>query len=620
MAKSVRLPFTERSDSANEQDTIQYLEEQYEAADQQRRLYEPDWATNIQFLAGNQWEEFQADYRRFGRKIYNPPQSKIKLTCNVIFPLARQAASSMRQNLAEQIAIAATSDPRDEQAAALASDLIQYRVDEDREEDIRFHEILLAMCCGRVLRKTFWDPDRDSEGIAGKLVGAGDISTMTLHPWRFHVCPYSDNASEPLWIIESDVRDIDEINDLWPGHDVQEEEYADATRYVDHLLTNVVYGTTGTPKRKNAAILKRLYAKPSKKYPKGKVWTWAAGKLLAESDLPEGEMPFVPLDWFPIPMRVYPLPFVSPLRDMQKEINVTMSQLVELKNRQLRGDIVVTGAGGVRQTFAKDEEGNDTAQKVIEITNPGASFNFLQYNMNTTEAEILINRLRAMMDDDAGVHEPTMGKEMPRATTATQVRMLREADHSGLSMFREGFDQAYCKVSRHKLIVAKNHYDIPRMIRVVGEGNVKNTTAFFGSELRRTEDVRPRPKPALDESIKQQMIADAYAAGMFDFSGPANAKLSKVKGLVNLGIPGIEDEIEKRLGMTIEELEDACAEINRTETSTSLLMAKAGEAEVMMRMQAMAQAQQAAQEPQQAPEPRNPAELLTMVSGGATTA
>jgi hypothetical protein len=561
------IPFVQNPAEGSEFEKVQTLEQLYSAADATRRKFEPDWYSNCLFLAGNQWEAAASDVRRFRKIAVQPPQSKVKIVSNQIFPLARQAASALRENLAQQTAAASTSDSRDVEAAELATDFLQSRFYEDREQEVRFHEILWTMCVGRVLRKTYWDPQADGLGLGGKLKGAGDIVSRTLNPFRFHVCPWSDSSEEMPWIIESDVRDVDEINDLYPGSDVQAEEYADATRLLDKLLVNIIDGSSqSAEKRRDAAILKRLYARPNLRYPRGRMFVWANGKLLQEADLPDGEMPFTALDWFPIPGRAYPLPFVTPLRDLQREINVTLSQLIELKNRQLRGDVAVRGMGDITQ-----EINPETGQKIVRMPASVQDYQFIKYDLNTSDAEVLLSKLWNDCMQSAGIHESALGASPAGKVTATQVTLLKESDMTGLTLFRAGFDLAYAKVSRQKLLLARNHYHVPRMIRVVGESNTVRTAAFFGSDLRDTEDVRPRAVPIFTQAQIAAAKSQAAEQGLYGpYAGPTDM-LAKVTALLNSGIPGIQEEVDMLLApMTVEELRRVCAEINRLQAAATV--------------------------------------------------
>ncbi len=576
------MPFIDNP-TGDPQEKVQKLEQQYKSADALRRKFEPDMYENILFLAGNQWDCAHEDIRRFRKITVRPPQSKVKVVMNHIYPLARQAAASLREHIAKQEAIPSTMDESDVQAAELGTDFIDARHYEDEEDDKRFREILWSMVAGQCMRMTYWDPDKASEGITGRVNGMGDIESTTLNPFRYHLCPWADDNGKMPWIIVSDVRDIDEINDIYPGKDVQAEEYADAMRYLDKLAVNIVEQTEQTTEKRNhAAILKRLYMAPTPKYPNGKVWTWAGGIFLAESELPEGEMPFVDVSWFYIPGRVYPLPFVTPLRPMQKEINITLSQLIEVKNRQLRGDMVVQGTGEVTQEVLP------SGSKIIKLEPGIQDFKLMEYNLQATEAEILLNNFVGIMKQASGINDPSSGEASPSGTTATEVAMLKESDMTGLSLFRTGFDISYCKVSRQKLLLARNHYKLPRMLRVVGEQNAVKTAAFYGSDLRSTEDVRPITVPILTETMKMQMRQQAVGAGLFGpYAGPEDM-LAKMDGLIATGIPNIKEEIDARLApMTYEELQKIVAAINAEKSKAALLAAKAQTQAIAAQMQAM---------------------------------
>jgi hypothetical protein len=260
----LKLPYFEKPNDSTVQGKIEYLQTLYQSADEMRRKYEPEWYTNCLFLAGRQWEAATEDIMRTRKVTIKAAETKVKLTDNIIYPLARQAVSALVEHLSRQMAVPATEEQEDRDAAELATDFLTAREYTDNEDAVRRNEVLWAMCTGRVLRKTVWDPDLDGEGIQGTMEGAGDISSVTLNPFRFHVCPWADNSQPMPWIIESDVRDIDEINDLYPGSDVTPEETADAARYLDRLLVSVMEDR-GMPAgtKKHSAILKRIYIQPT---------------------------------------------------------------------------------------------------------------------------------------------------------------------------------------------------------------------------------------------------------------------------------------------------------------------------------------------------------------------
>lgn len=584
----MRLPFVGKPDDRSEGAKVAWLEGLYKAADSQRKHYESEWYANIAFLQGDQWSSFSEDVRRFRKTPVHVPHSKAQITSNQILPLARQAVSAMVNNMAQRIAIPATEDPDDVEAAELATDFLDARRLIDRESEVLLHETLWRMVTGRVIRETYWDPDRDGTGEIGVLPRAGDIATVTLNPFKFHQCPWTDCSEQLPWVIFSDVRDIDEINHLYPGHDVKEESYADTLQTRDNLLNSAMHGRNPEPRKKHAAILKRLYARPDYRRPNGYHAVWANEKLLYEGELPEGQWSCVTVDWFPAPGRPYPYPFVSPLRDLQREINITLSQIIELRNRQLRGDLLIQGSALPTQDYNPAlEEYSSAGAKRIYLDATVEKYEFLKYDLNPSQAESLLAHFWNDVMQVAGIHESSLGTMPSRGQpTATQVLTLKESDYAGLALFRAIGDEAYCDVDRVKLLIAKNHYEIPRMIRVVGESNSAKTRSFFGAELRNTEDVRPRPIPIITEAQKAEMKSQAAAQGLYGpYAGPAD-KYAKLKALSNSGIPDINEEIDELLGgISMDELGQIVAELDAKKAQLALLESDAAIAQLEALMQ-----------------------------------
>lgn len=575
----MRVRFTPDPITGEEQQKVGRLDVWYKKADAVRRQYEAEWVANALFLEGKHWDEVPEDLRTYTRRIpVAPKTAKVKLTINWCYTLARQAAAGLRDSIARQVAVPATTDPDDVLAAGVYTDFLDTQMDRDMEAEMRFREIIWTMVTGRVLRKTFWDPDIDGRGEGGRILrGAGDIVTMTLNPFRFHIDPWAEGWNDVRFVIESDVRDIDEVNALFPGHDVQEEEIVSATRMMEKVTSSALGWTNrSVPRKSKACLLKRFYASPTPKFPKGKLFVVAHGKLLYEGDLPEGELPFVPLEWFFIPGRGCPLPFMTPIRDPNREYDITFSQLIELKNRQLAGDMIISGPGKI--TYETDDVTGARRMRAPE----GSNWGFVPHNLNAGEAEKLMALLWNSGMELAGIRESSLGKMPPRETSGALALVMKEADIQGLTVFRRGKDLAHSRIARHKGMLAKRHYKVARMIRVVGQKDALKTYAFFGADLRGTDDVRPKPVPYLTEAQQVQVRQEAMTRGPDGSSlfGPYNGpkdKHAKLKALLNTNLPGIDDEVQDLLGpnMTMKDLELLVAEIDAEEGQLVLAMTKA---------------------------------------------
>ena len=544
-----------------------------------RRNREAQWRINIQFLRGRQWElatEAPVGTRRI---LFSPPNTKVKFTDNQIYPLARQAAAALVDNIAQPIASPATMEPADVLAAEIATDLLTFRQYEDLEAEKRQLETLWVMTCGLVERITYWDPDKASLLPIGRIVGAGEIETRMLNPWQFVLSPWATRAAQSEWICLTDVRSVEEINDIYHS-EVKEDACAAVSGLNERDMMGLVedgHGTGDFKAVKNAAILKRIYIRPDKKKPNGQTITWANGELLAEVDLPEGEMPFMPLEWFPVPGSPYPLPFVSPLIDIQKEVNITISQLVELKNRQLRGDLVVRGTQTPTEEWSPSTDFTDeaTGRKTVYLDATVQDWKFLEYNLDPTNAERLMLRFYTDMMQISGIHESSLGMRQPSGTPATTTLALKESDLSGLTIFRHAFNYAHARIGRQKIILAKNHYKIPRINRIVGESDAVKVQAFVGADLRSCEDVRPMTTPMLTETEKNQIRASLISQMAYGpYAGPKD-QLAKVRMIQSSGLPDAADQAEKQCApLSVEELEGIVGEIQANEAQLNLIQVK----------------------------------------------
>lgn len=587
-----RLRFTERAEKgADSKAFVEYLESCYTASDSVRQKFESEWATSILYLAGNQYEAAAKDFRRNGvlpRPISDNSRRRIE---NHILPLVRQAAGALRNSIASMEAVASTNEAKDRKAATLATKFLKYRHTADDEPEARFKEIMWSMCSGRVMRKIHWDPDAPGLSSNGVLTDKlGDIASRTISPFFTHICPWDLGSSEPEWIIESDVRDVDEIKALY-DKEVNPEEINQNLTNIDKLSTDIIGGTSGGETRKNSVILKRMYVRPSVQRPKGRLAVWASGTLLQDEELPDGIFPFVCIDWFPIPGRMYPLSFIEPLRDSQNEINSMKSALSELATRQLRGDILIHGAGDVVTEYATN------GQKIIRVDNSVREFEFVKYDLNTNQSNMSLQGSQSAMMQIAGIHESSLGVSPTSRTTATQVSLLKESDLQGLSLFKENFDARYAKVSMLKVLNAKIHYTTPRMIRVVGQNNNLDTAAFFGSELRSTSDIRAVAKPLMTESMKAQIMTDFGAQGLF---GPFEGPLQKRAAIERLLLSGLPDIDEVVAGMIAPfELEQFRAITAKLEQQQMELFALNNEASALQIQMGIMQMQQQMNPPQQ---------------------
>ena len=284
-------------------------------------------------------------------------------------------------------------------------------------------------------------------------------------------------------------------------------------------------------------------------------------------------MPFVALEWFHVPGRLYPMAFVTPLREPQRQYNITVSQLIEVKNRQLRGDLVVHGA--VNEEDITQDVDPENGWKRIRVAPHVQRFELMRYDLNVTEAEMLLARFWNDGQQLAGVRDPSLGHNPPGVTTATGLQLLRESDVQGLGIFRAGFDRAYSRVARQKLLLAQRHYKVPRLLRVTGESNKPKVRSFIGADLRNTEDVKTRPRPMLSEAQKAQLRQEMVARGVYGpYQGPQH-KLAMMTAMLHSGLSNAREEVEALCApVSYEELQQISGHLDALQAQAQVLMAQ----------------------------------------------
>ena len=572
------------------------------------------------FWAGDHWTAVEEDLtRRLNRRIEAPTFCKTaKVTDNQLPIYIRQVISICTDALSEYEVVPASGEPQDRAAARLASRFLRMRERQDNEQVLREDELLWLFGSGEVLRRTFYNTRKKTDdGLIG------DIDTEVVSLFKYAKCP-DDPEWPPRWLIEMDARHVDWVKEHY-GVRVEPEDVADVMINLEALAANIVSHRRGMRREESSSVIvKRLYAIPSRRYPNGHVWVWANGKLLKEHDFQiPGVLPFSRAFWYQIPGRLYAMGYLEPLLSDQKQLNVLLSQLQEVKNRQLRGDVAKAGVGDVTQRIIDPE----TGQKEIDL-GPGVTrFEFLRYDLNLQTAMQDYERLMRNLHDKAGLSHPTLGQVTPRKTTATELQLLREAAFQNIAYHLRNFDLHQCQVARHKLQLAQEFFTAARVLVEYSptyNSGPEKVEYFFGSDLKGWHDVIPIPTPRMTPAMRRQAVAEAVRMGLFGpWLGPDGLPDPRVEfaARTQLRLLGLADE-EERLGhtfLTYEELEELVAQIHRVGTEAWLRM-RANQLQQMGMVAPTPQPQQGAPPPElpwvQAPQNLAPGEAPPVTPEG----
>lgn len=538
-----------------------WLEECYRDALQARWPYERKTLQSLLFWAGDQWSSVYEDMtRRLGRRIEVPPYCEVARIVDNQLPIYIRSIISMATDaLSDYHAVPATSDPEDKKAAKLATRLLRIRDREDNEDVLREETLLWLIGSGEILRRTWYNPDRESyDGIKG------DIDTELVNIFRYVKDPLSPDVWPPRWLIEMDARHVDWVKARY-GKIVEPEDVADVMRNVEILAMNVQSGgSLPTDRRNERTILKRMYIAPCENYPKGRVIVWVKDRILDEHEFQADVYPFSRARWYHIPGRLYAMSYLEPLLSDQRQLNILLSQLQEVKARNLRNDIITQGVGSVREEIVEGTNG----QKRIAL-DPGITrFEFLQYEAPLALAQSEYARLMTSLRDKAGLAEPITGQLASRQTTATELQLLREAGFASMAYHMRNMDRHICEVQMQKIALAKKYYTQARVITGAGRASEDELKYFFGSDLRNTKDVVPINVPRLTPALRRKVLVDAISSGLLgpwlDKDGMPDPFLQWVArtNLRALGLDIEEEELERIFG-SYDELSERVAHLTQ---------------------------------------------------------
>ncbi len=175
----------------------------------------------------------------------------------------------------------------------------------------------------------------------------GDTNTEVVEPYRITLDPLAQDLTNPRWVMESSIQPISWIKEMYskeePGYTGLAEEVQPETslsnamrKFYDLKTSSGIKGYGGinvnnahgeTSMIENAAVVKEVYERPSKKYPKGRMVVVAANKTVYSGDSPYSGTelgdwhPYSEFRWEIVPGRFWGKSFFDDAVELQKRAN-----------------------------------------------------------------------------------------------------------------------------------------------------------------------------------------------------------------------------------------------------------------------------------------------------------
>lgn len=439
-----------------------------------RRHVERQALLGVAFLLDQQYVDFvgQGDQARLQQ--IPGKRGRVRTIEQIIEPAYRSELSRLLRNRPQGTTVPDGTDPEDFEAAQAADDVLDHIWRSTNVTAAIEQGVSWQVAGGTALLGASWDgSEPDVDGVPGTP------TFRALSPFEFGV----PNTREPElvrqpYVMVTKAYDLDEVEDRW-GVRVKA-DHAGSYGSLDHRLASVISGGTRSGQQdQDMVVVKETWIKPSPLAPAGAVLVTAGESVLDLQVWPEwchGRYPFQKLAYTPVPGAFWGKSLFQALIPLQRRHNRAASIVVEVQNLMSQIGIAVPRNSQVRALLGGRgimvESPPGATQPVTNIQAPPVG------DLPFRELE----HTRQAARDIASQHEVTKGFTPPNVRSGTAISMLKEMDDSPAAIPLRYIERAVQGLGRNVLSMVKQHWDEPRMVRVIGQDNEIERRAFIAGD------------------------------------------------------------------------------------------------------------------------------------------
>lgn len=497
---------------ADDESIISFVDSLYDESKRQKWPFERQWFININFYIGRQYVIPNDRTRRF--EIPDDKPHRVRHVANKIRPFVTTKIAKLTREEPTPEVQAATADFSDFQKARLCDSLMEFWSSDLKLQDKLASEAMLWLCVtGNVFLKPYWNKARGKKAMFDKgdlpkemwseLVRAlyasgmsedeiagldqvgsaeGDVDFEVVSPFSIWVHPNCRRMEDSIWILESNVKDMDAIRETWGDvSGVSPDQEGDWRDYEGRLLGNDLNQPFIDGKKADfpKVVEKQLWIRPCRLFPSGKYVVVAGGKVLHHGDFPykHGRLPYAHLRDVNVPGRFWARSEIEDLIPVQKQINAKASRISEIFNLHANPKWLNPRNSGVDR-----DDLNNSAAEVIDHNPQAAPTAHVPPPLPAYTSDAIGRDLQDF-DDISGQREATRGQAPGRVDSASGIMALQEADDSRLGPLNKHIGTQLADAFSQLLSLAHEFYTDKRLIRIVGESGRVEVREFKGEDL-----------------------------------------------------------------------------------------------------------------------------------------
>ena len=477
-----------------------------------RAKIENQWKINLAFYKGNQYAYFNKASNRIetlptddGEK----PRYRVRLVSNQILVGSQSLLAKYTKTKPQMFATPGSASDHELKAAQMADRLLEYWWSEFNLEMKMKEALLWGIVAGQGYWKISWDDqagkplnfvlDPFGNPIIDKglqdafttslaqygiqpqktTVYVGEIKVEVVSPFDVYLDPVPSTFEECRYAFCRHHLDPDEVKARW-GYTGEPDAIATTP---DSTLP---FGQKDINDSKNVKCVWTGYIKPSPSMPSGRYVVWTDKTILQDGPWPYPfeDLPLVKFPGLRVPGQVYDSSVVEHAIPLQKELNRTLSQLIEYKNLTLKPR-VWSPTGSLGQQRITDEPG------VIYQYNPQFGMKPEPENPPSLPGYVFeqLADINQRLDNVFSIREVTEGTLPNNVEAAVAIDLLQEMATDRLAPTIQEIEKGVQRAGNIMLKLGQTYYIEPRLLKIRGSGSSVQAKKFTQADIQGDFDV-----------------------------------------------------------------------------------------------------------------------------------
>jgi hypothetical protein len=471
-----------------------------------RNLLELKWKLNLAFYKGRQYSYISKDRRiqSLPTEEGDKPRYRVRLTSNQIITGTHSLLSKYTKTKPIFSATPASGSQSDLKAAQMAESLFEYWWDELQLTDKLDEALLWTIITGQGYWKVTWDPyaakqmrfilgpngqpildDTLKEAFTSalskqgvepkeKIVYLGDVKVEAPSPFDVFLDPVARVFDDARYVICRHNLDPDEV---WARWQVKVTPDSSATA-PDIALP---FASSDYTSDKNVRCVYVGYFKPTPSLPNGRyvVWIENPNQILEDKPwpYPTHDLPIVKFPGLRSPGEIYDGSYVEHAIPLQKELNRTLSQIVEYKNLTIKPRVWAP-TGSVRTRLTAEPGG-------LYEYNPIGGFKPEIEKLPSMPPYVFehLSEISGRLKEVFALTEVSTGNVPPNVEAGIAIDLLQELSADRLAPTIKLIEKGIARGGQLMLTLGQKYYVEPRLLKIRGSGGSIQVKRFTQADI-----------------------------------------------------------------------------------------------------------------------------------------